>query len=63
MANAHLPPVPPANQNPHGGANAGQGGVSPQEAKANPTQRDTTQQGQQGNTKQNTTHQGYQQDR
>ena len=62
---SHLPPVPPANRSPHGGANPGDGPLPPDEAKKNAesTKRDPEQQGRQGNTWQNTHHQGYQQDR
>ncbi len=63
VTNAHLPPVPPANCSPHGGSEAGEGGIPPEEAKKNATQRDTAQQGRQGNVHQNTTHSGHQQDR
>ena len=61
--NSHMPPVPPENRSPHGGATAGEGRLSEAEAKANKTDRDTKQQGQQGNTHQNTTNKGLQQDR
>lgn len=62
---SHMPPVPPANQSPHGGSTPGEGKLPPDEAKKNAesTKRDPEQQGRQGNTWQNTHHQGYQQDR
>ncbi|MBP0443400.1 hypothetical protein J8J14_01290 [Roseomonas sp. SSH11] len=67
MSKAHLPPVPPENQAPHGGGNTpGQGDVNPKEAKntaANRGKYDPGQQGITGGTGINTHHQGYQQDR
>ena len=64
MSKAHLPPVPPHNRNPHGGAQASEGPLSEADAKASsPTGRNLGQQGRQGNSKQNTTNQGHQQDR
>ncbi len=64
---AHLPPVPPANRAPMGGAGnaAPEGDMSAQVAEENKESknRNLAEQGRQGNVKQNTTHQGYQQDR
>ncbi|MBI0536659.1 hypothetical protein D9599_13840 [Roseomonas sp. KE2513] len=66
MSKAHMPPVPPENQSPHGGNNPGEGEVNPKDARNTADNRgkfDPGQQGQQGSTGINTHHQGYQQDR
>ncbi len=65
MSKAHLPPVPPDNQSPHGGNTPGEGPLPPDKAKENAESKDrnTQQQGRQGATWQGTHHQGYQQDR
>jgi hypothetical protein len=66
MSKAHLPPTPPANRAPMGQAGKSpQGDLKAEVAEANAASRDrnTDQQGRQGNIKQNTTNQGYQQDR
>ncbi|MBY0332854.1 MAG: hypothetical protein K2X49_19525 [Acetobacteraceae bacterium] len=65
MSKAHLPPVPPANRNPQGDAEPGKGKLPAEVAEQNieSKNRNTEQQGRQGNTHQNTHHQGYQQDR
>ena len=60
MANAHLPPVPPAGQAKHPGATK----PDPKAGREAHNKRDEApQQGQSGNLQQNTTHQGHQQDR
>ena len=49
MSKAHLPPVPPQNQSPHGGAQAGEGPLSEADAEASkPQNRNLEQQGRQG---------------
>lgn len=65
MSKAKLPPVPPAGRSPQGSATPGTGKLPEAEAEANieSRNRETEQQGRQGNTWQNTHHQGYQQDR
>jgi hypothetical protein len=66
MSKAHLPPVPPANRSPAGGGTTqDKDKLPPDQAKENAESRnrDTEQQGRQGNTWQNTHNQGYQQDR
>jgi hypothetical protein len=68
MANkSKLPPVPPEQVSPAGPGSAtpGKGGLPEREAARNARSknRNTEQQGRQGDTWQNTHHQGYQQDR
>jgi hypothetical protein len=62
-----LPPVPPEQVSPAGTGTStrGKGGLPAKEAEQNieSKNRETEQQGRQGNTWQNTHHQGYQQDR
>jgi hypothetical protein len=64
MANAHPPPVPPANRPKHPGAAQN----DPKAAKTldkvtGHGETENLQQGRSGDIHQNTTHQGYQQDR
>lgn len=65
MTNAKIPPVPPENKNPAGEADAGGSQIPEDVAKANidSRNRNTKEQGRQGNTWQNTHNVGYQQDR
>lgn len=63
MSKAHLPPVPPANQGPHGDTEPGKGDLTAEEAKKAKVERDLDQQGRQGNISQNTHNQGYTQAR
>ena len=63
---SHLPPVPPANHAPQGGANPrAEGDIAADQAEAvkESKDRNLARQGRQGNIKTNTTNQGYQQDR
>ena len=59
---AHPPPVPPEQRNPHEkpGAVSDSGSQTDRDNRLN---RNTSEQGRQGNVKQNTTNTGYQQDR
>ena len=60
--NAKAPPVPPANQNPRGGAPAeAESDVGAAQAKGTPS--NLGEQDRQGNININTTHQGLQKDR
>ena len=59
---SHPPPVPPEQRPRRGGAELPSEKEKPAEQFQN-TQRNTAEQGRQGNVKQNTTNQGYQQDR
>jgi hypothetical protein len=62
MSKAHMPPVPPASRSPHAGA-SNKPKPGEEQVSRNARERDTAEQGRQGNVNQNTHNQGYQQDR
>lgn len=62
MSKAHMPPVPPANRPPHGGAQAEEAQTD-EKSPASARDFDPAQVGQTANTQQNTNNQGRQQDR
>ena len=57
------PPIPPANQSPHGSAQPADKQADMVERGNRPAPGNLAEQDRQGNIKQNTTHQGHQQDR